>query len=106
MAVVRCELIMPFAAAGIRIERDHRTREQVVAGAYICVKVGAGITDGPVQRVGIGIVAACEPRGTAAMLPAFAFPCLVAELAWSGNRVEAPQPFACRGIIGVDESVH
>ena len=46
------------------------------------VMVGAGIADGPVQRVGIRIVAAGEPRRAAAVLPAVAFPGIVAEFAW------------------------
>ena len=98
------ELVVPFAAARRRVQRQHGATEQIVAAAHVRVDVRAGIADGPIQRVEIRIVAAGEPRWAAAVLPAIALPGFVSEFTRRGNRIEAPQPLARGRIVSLDES--
>ena len=63
-----------------------------------------GIADGDVDEIQIGVERRRQPGSAAALLPAVALPRLVAELARSGHGVEAPETFAARRVVGVDES--
>ena len=102
--VVRRELVVPLALAGVGIERDDGIGEEVVAiSAHGAIGHRRRIADRPVERVELGIVGARQPRSAAAGLPAVAFPRVVAELSRAGNRVEPPQPLAGH-IVGVQES--
>jgi integrase len=56
---------VPLAFSRDRIERDHRTRKEIVALADTGVEVGTRIPNAPEQNVLIGIVAASEPSGDA-----------------------------------------
>src|SRR5438876_2753944 len=95
---------MPFAQAGIWIERHYGATEQVFALANIAVEIRARIADAPVESIGVGVIRAGHPGRGAAATPAISLPGVVAELARSGNRVEAPQAFAQDRVVGVDEA--
>src|SRR5689334_18398820 len=97
---------MPLAAAGGGIERDHGTRKQVVSLAHGGVEVGPGIAGGPEQRVGLGVVAAGEPRRRGALLPAIALPRFESELARTGNRIESPQTFSRGRVVSVNDAAN
>jgi hypothetical protein len=57
MAVVGRELVVPCACAGVGIDGDDGIAEQVVAvAARAPIDLWAGIPDGPVDRVQLGIV--------------------------------------------------
>ena len=83
VAVVRRELIVPLALA--RSRGSSATTEFVnrlsPSPRGEPVEDRRRIADRPVQRVELGIVAAGQPRGSAAGLPAVALPGVVAELA-------------------------
>ena len=72
---------MPFALARGRIERHHRTREQVIALANLGIAIGPGIADRPIKHVQVRIVAAGQPTRSAAALPTIAQPGIVPEFA-------------------------
>ena len=102
--VVRRELVVPLACAGRRIERDHRTAEQVVALTHGAVVERTRIADRPIHQIEVGIVRAGQPGRAATQLPGIAGPGVVSEFAGTGNRREAPQARAGRRIVGVDEA--
>jgi hypothetical protein len=90
MRIVGGELVMPLAPAGVGIESDHGTGEEVVTFANIAVDVGARVAHGPEQRVQLGIEGAGEPGGAAPLLPTIAVPSVVSEFTGAGDGVEAP----------------
>ncbi len=105
---------MPQIFPGLRIERDDRGEEQIVAalGAADLGIPRRAVAGTEIDAVEIGIVGDRIPGGAApAMLPPFAGPglrrhCLgivleaLRRIARHG--VEAPQPLAARGIVGGD----
>ena len=104
MSVVRRELVVPLAPAGVGIQRDDRIGEQVVAvSAHRAIGHRRRIPDRPVERVELGIVGAGQPGAAAAGLPAVALPRVVAEFSRSRNRVESPQPLPGH-VVGVEET--
>src|SRR5581483_12064753 len=101
MVVIGRELIVPFDLAAVRIDRQHAVAVEIVALAAFGIVVGGGVAGAPDQQMLFGIVAAGEPGGGPAGLPAIAGPGLIALLAGAGCCVGAPQPFAGRRVIGV-----
>src|SRR5215217_5326765 len=67
--VVRCELIMPAPHARIRIERDQRVGEQVIARPHAAVDIRRRIAAAPVEKIKLGIVRAGDPGRATAALP-------------------------------------
>src|ERR1700729_2115372 len=101
MAIVRCELIMPFALARRWIEGHHRAGEQVIALANLRIAIGTRIADRPIKYIQVRIVASGEPTGRASSLPTVAQPGIVPEFARPGNGIESPQTLSGCWIIGV-----
>ncbi len=95
---------MPFAASGLRVERDHRIGIQVVALAVVTDHVRPGVADGPVQRVELRVVAAGHPRRRARMIDRVALPCFRPGLAARRDGPESPDLLAGRLLVGRNES--
>src|SRR5215471_15126406 len=104
MDVMRGELKMPPALARVRVECDHRTTEKVITFAHLAIEIRPRIADAPIQGVRLGIICAGHPGGRPAAAPAIPLPGIVAELAWTGNRIEAPQAFPRHRIVGIDKA--
>src|SRR5262249_10835020 len=103
--IVRRELIMPFAPAGIRIERDHRVREEIVTiAAHGTINLSAWISDGPIECVQIGVIRTRKPRRSRAVFPTVAGPRIAAELAWLRNGIPAPHLLSGCGIVGIEKA--
>ena len=92
--VVRRELVVPLQLAGVGVERDDAVAVQVVAEPRAAVPVGRRIAGAEEHEVRLGVVGAGVPDAGAAGLPRLARPGLVARLAGTGNRVEAPDLLA------------
>ncbi len=88
--VVRRELVVPLQLAGVGVERDDAVAVEVVAKPRRAVPVRRRVAGAEEHEVRLGIVGARVPHADAAGLPRVARPGLVARLAGSGNRVEAP----------------
>src|SRR5579864_1048841 len=101
MAIVRSELIMPFALARGWVERHHRAREQIIAFTNLRIAIGARIADRPIEYIQIRIVGSGEPTGSASSFPTVTQPGIVPEFARPGNGVESPQTLSGCRIIGV-----
>ena len=104
MAVIRCELVVPLAPAGVRIEGDDRISEQVVEiAAHGSIDLRPGITDRPVEQVQRGVVRTRQPHRAATLFPAVAGPGVVPEFAGSGHGIPAPQAAAGGRLVRVEE---
>ena len=68
MSIVRRELVVPFQLTGISIDRDERSRIEIVAKTVGAVIVRIGVTGAPIHQVEIWVVAASHPRPTATAL--------------------------------------
>src|SRR5688572_14366349 len=97
---------MPLEFPGVRIERDHRVRVEVVSGPAVAVPVGAWIADTPVHQVQIGVVRAGDPDRTTASLPGLSRPRLAPRFARRRDRIEAPQLLPRLRIEGEDVSAN
>ena len=106
MGVVGRVLEVPLHLAGVRVQGQHRTGEQVVAGAQVTVPVRGRIAGGPVKQVELGVEGAGQPGGAAAGLPGITLPGFAAGLARGRHRIGAPQQFATVGIISIDIGPH
>lgn len=86
-------LEVPPVLAGLRVERDDRASEEVVAGPFGAVQVRGCVSGGEVQEPEVRIDRGRLPDGRAAVLPRVVVgrPRVVTDLARAGNRVEAPQ---------------
>ena len=94
--IVRGELVMPLELAGFAVERQDAVGIQIIAGARIAVVLLARIAGGPVDGIELGVVAAGEPRGSAAVGDLRALPRFRARVAALGHHLEAPHLFARR----------
>ncbi len=65
-----------------------------------------GVTDAPVDRLGVLVVIAGHPGGAAAGLPVVALPGIVTGLALAGDGEGAPQLLAVLGIVCGDVTAH
>src|SRR5208337_4553002 len=92
------ELEIPFELAGLGIERENRIGVEIVAHAFAAIEVGTGISDGPEESVGLGIVGACHPGVAGTVFYIFARPCFRARFARLRDSPESPGFFA-RGLI-------
>ena len=101
MDVMRGELEVPPALAGVRVQGNHGIREQVVPQAHIAVPVRPRVAHAPVHEIQFGVVAGCDPDGGPASLPRVSGPSVVAELSRAWDRVEAPAALSGLYIEGV-----
>ncbi len=94
--VVMHLLVMPAVLSGLRVERDDRRREQVVALADRAVVVGPRIARAEVEEAELGIDGRRIPNRRAAVLPDLVVlrPRVVADLARARDRVERPDELA------------
>src|SRR5688572_1377935 len=83
-------LEVPAIFPRLRLDRDHGDAEQVVAGPHRAVQIGAGVARREVDEPELGIDGRRLPNGRAAVHPrvVVAGPRVVAELAWTRNRIE------------------
>src|SRR5439155_21257628 len=101
---MRSELEMPFEFPGVGIESEHRAGVQILARAKVAVVIRPWIAGTPVDQVQLRVVGAVVPGGRAAGLPGIARPGAEIGFAGLGNRVEAPEMFACSGVVSIQES--
>src|SRR5579862_6835582 len=99
-------LIVPLILSRFHIERQNRSREQIVAAAMAAVLIGRGITDGHVHHPQLRIDGGMGPERSAAVCPRIALPCVVAELSRSGDSVELPQLFAGLCVVSAELPPH
>src|SRR5258706_13183706 len=85
---------MPLQLSRRHIQRQDRAGIKIDALPVIAVEIRACIASRPVHRLGFGIVAASEPRRTAAVIDITAIPGFRTWLAARWNRPEAPHLFA------------
>src|SRR6185436_2439208 len=97
---------MPFQLAGIRVERNDAVTVKVVAEPRGPVPVRRRIAGAEEHEVRFLVVGAGIPDADAAGLPRLAGPGLVAVLARSRNRVEAPRLLAALRVVGGDEAAY
>jgi len=63
--VVRSELEVPAQLTGLQVERENAVRIKIIALAFAAIGIGIRVAGGPVEGVGIRVVTAGEPGGTA-----------------------------------------
>ena len=98
-------LVIGLDLAVVRIEREHRRGIEIVAGMHLAGP-RRGVTDAPIDRLGVLVVIAGHPGRAATVLPVLALPGVVAGLAFAGNGIGPPQLLAVLGIIGGDIAAH
>src|SRR3954471_12115221 len=96
---------MPVQLPCLAIERKHAVRVEIVPLAVIAVVLLRRIPGWPVDDVEIGIVAAGEPGGSAAMLDVLSLPCFGSRFSRLRNGPEPPHFFSCVLIVRRDEPV-
>ena len=94
-------LEVPAVLARLRLDRDHRDAEQVVAWAHRAVQIGAGVARREVDEPELGIDGRRLPDGRAAVLPrvVVARPSVVAEFAGARDRIERPHELAVARVV-------
>src|ERR1700721_3838760 len=91
--------------AGIGIEPKHRTGIEIVT-RVIGARPRRGIAGAPINRLGVLVVGAGHPGGSAAGLPVVSAPGVVAGLALAGDGESPPQFLAVIGIERDDITPH
>src|SRR5262249_24526046 len=93
---MRCELVMPFQFARVRLQRQDRRGVQIVALSLVPVVSRIRITDAPEQRVGFGVVSARHPGRAASpeLRERSSFPGFGFRLARQRNSPEPPGALA------------
>ena len=102
--VVMHLLEVPAIFPGGELDRQHRGRVQVVAGAEGAVVVGSGIAGREIEEAELGIDGRRLPDRRTAVLPRVVVlrPRLVTGLARTGNRVEGPDQPAVLRVVGLE----
>ena len=116
--LARRRLVVPDVLAGVRLERDDRAQEQVVAaaGAAVLLVPRRAVAGADVEQVELRVVGHRVPdRAAAAELPPLAVPGLRGLLEnrrferlrrIAGHGVEAPQHLAGLRVVGGDVAAH
>ena len=90
--IVRRELKVPAKLARLRVERDNRVRIQVVSLTAAAIGVRVRVSSRPEERPRLRIVAAWQPRRTAALLEiGISLPRFRARLSTLGHGPETPR---------------
>ena len=89
--------------AGIRIERDDRIAEEIVARPNRPVYLRSRVTDRPVDEIEGGVIRASQPHGAPAQLPAVPCPCVIAELTGTRDGIPPPCSPAGRQVVSVQK---
>src|SRR6266446_2718098 len=101
------ELVVPLSRTRLQIDRDQRLTKQSVTRPMAAVIVAGRRLDRQVHEPEFFIHRDLSPdTGIAGVLPRILFPCLVAILARSGNRVEDPKAFAGLDVEPADVAFH
>src|ERR1700735_3276829 len=98
-------LVEGLALAGVRIEPKHGGGVEVVAGMAVA-RPGCGVADAPIDGLGVLVVVAGHPGGSAAGLPVIAGPCVMTGLALARDGEGPPQFLAVIGIERDDVAAH
>ena len=101
--VVPVVLVKRAQLACVGVQRDHRGRVEIVAGALIAHPLRP-VAGAPVREIELGIEAARDPDGRATRLPRIALPGLGARLARRRYRERLPGRRARAGIQRLDET--
>ena len=103
--VVRGELVVPLQLAGVRVERDERRGEEVVAFAIGAVVVGARVAGAIEDEILLGIVGPGHPdRSSAAQVRVTLRPGVAALFSRPGHGVEPPHLLAGLRVERFDET--
>src|SRR6516162_4763325 len=95
MHVDRNKLVVPEKLSGLDVERDHRIRIEVRAGADLAIKIGGRITHRHEEDALLRIERQGRPEGAAAMLARLRIgPGFRPRLVCIRDEVEAPNLFA------------
>src|SRR5215207_2805563 len=94
-------LEVPAVLTGLRVDRDNRGGEEVVAPPPAAVQVGGGVAGGEVEEPQLGVDRRCKEERSTAVLPRVVLlrPGVVPLLAWAGDGVEAPDFLAGLGVV-------
>src|SRR4029078_11722623 len=89
-------LEMPAVLPGLRVDREHRDAEQVVAAAHGAIQVRTGIAGREIDEAQARVDGGRLPDGGATVLPRVVVrrASVVPELAGTGDRVERPNGLA------------
>src|SRR5262249_52326152 len=68
------------------------------------VDLSARVSDSPVKGVQARVIRTRQPCRTGAGLPTLTGPCVIAELARTGNRVPAPHALSCGRVVRVQKT--
>ena len=99
-------LEVPAVLAGLRLDRDHRDAEQIVAGPHRAVEIGAGVARREVDETELGVDGRCLPDGRAAVFPRVVVggPRVVTDLAGARDRIERPAQLTGARVVRFDAS--
>ncbi len=106
--IVAHELEVPAILTCRDVEREHRSREQVVTRADRAVQVGAGIAGGEVDHPELGVDARRLPHRRSAVLPCVVVlrPRGMADFAGTWDRPEVPNLLAGMRIVRADAAAN
>ena len=104
--IVLVVLVITLHLPGVRVQRDDRGCEEVVARPLVA-HPGTAIAGAPEGQFGVRIIHPGDPNGRPTGLPLVAFrPGLTARLARRRHHEGLPQFLARLGVIGGDETAH
>src|SRR2546421_7006870 len=103
--IVRSELVIPLELAGLAVQRQKAIGVEIVSDAMVSVVLLARIAGRPIYDIELGVIAAGEPGGRAAVVDVLAFPGLPAWLAAFRDAPEPPHVLAGVLLDGRDESL-
>src|SRR5207247_2283228 len=92
--------------AGLRLERDHRVRVQVVAQAMVAEVIRPRIARGPEHEIELRVVGARHPGRAAAVLGELPLPAVRTRLARVRHGPEAPCFLSGRDVERRDEPAY
>src|SRR5262249_21585081 len=78
--IILMVLMVRLDLAGRGVKRENRAGVEIVAGVGIA-RPGRGVSDAPIDGLGVLVVGAGHPGGAAALLPVIALPGVMARLA-------------------------
>ena len=101
--IVPVVLVVRLHGARVGIERDHRTRVEVVAGVEVA-RPRTRVANAPERQVELRVVRALNPDRPAAVLPVVPSPGLGPWLARRRDRIGPPQRLTGLCVEGLDEA--
>ena len=101
---MRGKLEVPLQLAGVRIQCEHTIAVQVISAALVAVVIRAGVAGPPEGQIRFRVIGSRHPNAGAAVHPRIPSPGFVARLAFSWNRIKAPDFLAGGRIECRDEA--